>query len=153
MIGAVSVVRPTALVLALSVLTGCSFFQGGDQDDDARSTAWQEERHPSYRWTVVWTEPVFGPFPMEILVRDGVPVRALSNNEKLRTHGDQVEGRPGTVDALIEWLARYSPDAASVDVEWAPAGYPSRIELDHSDAIDDEITIAVEEFVRMDSVP
>ena len=35
----------------------------------------------------------------------------------------------------------------AIEVEWASAGYPSKIELDLSDAIDDEVTFTVEEFV------
>jgi hypothetical protein len=135
------------------VLTGCGLFHDDGDDYEARLAAWQREDYPLYKWTVVWSEPVFGPFPMEVLVRDGVPVRAYSNNEKLKIEEGQVEGRPATIDALIEWLARYAPDAVSADIEWSPTGYPSRIELDHSDVIDDEVTVSVEGFIPMDPMP
>ncbi len=147
-----ALVRRIVLAVALLALTGCGLLQDGGEDYETRLATWQGEDHPLYKWTVVWSEPVFGPFRMEILVRDGVPTRAYSNdfNRKLRVDGDQVKGRPGTVDALIDWLVQYAPDAKSVEVEWASAGYPSKIELDHSDAIDDEITVTVEEFMPLD---
>jgi len=145
--------RRIVLVIAMLVLTGCSLLKDGGDEYEERLATWQRKDYPLYKWTVVWSEPVFGPFPMEVLVRDGVPVRAYSDNEKLKIEGGQVEGRPATIDALIEWLARYAPDAVSVNIEWSPIGYPSRIELDHSDAVDDEITVTVDGFMTMDPVP
>ena len=133
--------RRIALVAALVALSGCVQSQDAGDDYEARLATWQESEPPLYKWTVVWSEPVFGPFPMDILVRDGLPGRAYSFSEdrKLKIDGDQVAGRPGTVDALMDWLIQYAPEAKSVNVEWNAAGYPSRIALDHSDAIDDEI--------------
>lgn len=141
-------------IAASLVLAGCGLLQTvGDDDYEARLATWQAEDHPLYKWTVVWSEPIFGPFRMEILVRDGVPVRAYSNNDKLKIEGEEVEGRPGTVDALIGYLIRYAPDAESVNVEWTSAGYPSKIAIDHSDAIDDEVTFTVEEFIPLEGTP
>ena len=144
--------RRTAVVVAFIVLAGCGQDQDGGGEYEERLQAWQRMDYPLYRWTLIASEPVFGPHPMEILVREGVPVRAHSRDEKLEIEGDHVDGRPGTVGALIEWLIRYGPGATSVNVEWASAGYPSKIELDHSDAIDDEISFRVAEFVPLDEV-
>ena len=139
-----------ALAAAFVLLAGCGFFQDGDDEYRDRLQAWQQNDHPLYRWTLVASEPIFGPHPTTILVREGTPVRAYSGNDDLEIDGDQVDGRPGMIDALIDWLVRYAPDAKSVNVEWASAGYPSRIELDHSDAIDDEVSFRVVEFVPLD---
>ena len=152
-----TVPRIALVVLASLVLAGCGLLQNGGDDDDyeARLEAWRGKDYPLYKWTVVSSEPVFGPFRMEILVRDGVPTRAYSNDfkKKLKIEGDEVDGRPGTIDALIEYLVRYAPDAKSVNVEWTSAGYPSKIEIDHSDAIDDEVTFTVEEFIPLEGAP
>ncbi len=143
--------RKRALLAAFVLLAGCGAFQDGDDEYEERLQAWQQSDHQLYRWTLVSSEPVFGPQTMTILVREGRPIRARSGNDKLEIEGVRVDTRPGTVDALIDWLIRYAPDAKSVNVEWASAGDPSKIELDHTDGIDDEVSFEVVEFVPLDA--
>jgi hypothetical protein len=146
-------VRKRALLAAFVLLAGCGAFQDGDDEYQERLRAWQQSDHQLYRWTLVSSEPVFGPQTMTILVREGRPIRARSGNDKLEIEGVRVDSRPGTVDALIDWLIRYAPNAKSVNVEWASVGFSSKIELDHTDAIDDEVSFEVVEFVLLDAAP
>lgn len=53
---------------------------------------------------------------------------------------------PATVEALFGLLIDDADDAISVDVRWSEAGYPSRIRIDYSDAIDDEVIFRVIRF-------
>jgi Family of unknown function (DUF6174) len=142
-----SVMRGLATAIALVLLSGCEGAPSRDVGEyRERLEAWQQSGPSNYRWTLVFSEPLFGPQPMTVVVRDGVPVRARSRGEDLEIDGDQVGQRPGTVEALIDWLIRYAPEARSVNVEWASAGYPSSIDLDLSEAIDDEVSYRVMRF-------
>ena len=135
--------RRVASLLAFLLATGCGF----SDDYSDRLDAWREGNHAFYTWTVVVSEPLMGPRRTNIDVRDGVPIRAHSREEDLEINGSDVEGvNFGTVDELIEWLVRYSPEAITVQVEWAPEGFPSRYYLDQSTAIDDEVTVRVVSF-------
>jgi len=54
---------------------------------------------------------------------------------------------PLTVDRLFEILIRAEETADSVSVDWDERfGYPTRIQIDYSDAIDDEVTYRVIRF-------
>ena len=101
-----------------------------------RDEIWRTQGPDDYTWTLEASEPVFGPKSAEITVRDG---RAID------VRGDLGNDTPTTVDELIGYLVR-SADADSIRVRWADLGYPSTIRIDHSDAIDDEVTYRVLSF-------
>jgi hypothetical protein len=112
-----------------------------------RLDAWRAANVTSYVWTLEASEPVFGPHQVSVRVRDGEPVRAVANGKRVPIEGNEVRGVPVTVDALIQWLVRYADSAKSVQVRWNEhVGYPALISLDHSDAIDDEVTFRVVSF-------
>jgi hypothetical protein len=56
-----------------------------------------------------------------------------------------------TVEALFVLLIDDAGDAISVDVRWSEAGYPSRIRIDHSGSIDDEVIFNVIRFEPLES--
>jgi hypothetical protein len=140
--------RRVALGLVAIVLTAvaCTARQYGETYQQ-RLDDWQVGGITSYVWTLETSEPIFGARRVTVRVEDGEPVEAVAKGKTVAIEGSQANNMPATVDALIGWLVRYAEDAKSVQVQWNEhAGYPTLIELDHSAAIDDEITFRVISF-------
>lgn len=131
-------------VLAACVLGGCSSSDLGAYVE--RADDWRSRGIESYVWTLEASEPVFGPRRTTVRVVHGQPVRAMADGRRVPIVGGSANDMPATVDALFELLIRDSDDAISVDVRWGEAGFPSRIALDYSDAIDDEVSFRVIRF-------
>jgi hypothetical protein len=102
-----------------------------------RLETWRNEGPADYTWTLEASEPVLGPRQAEIRVRNGHAVAI---------DGDVLNGAPVTVEELIVYLTRVADRARSLTVEWDELGYPRRIGIDHSDAIDDEVRYRVLAF-------
>jgi hypothetical protein len=138
--------RRVAFVFTFLLVAGCGLSSTADDHYRDRLEAWREKAPPRYRWTLVVSEPIFGPRRITVLVDGGEVVEAHSGKERLEIDNDEADGLPATVDALIEHLIEAAPDAKSLHVDWAAAGYPSKVRLDASDASDDEISYTVESF-------
>lgn len=83
---------------------------------------------------------------MTVRVAHGQPVRATAEGLRIPVVDGSANDMPATVEALFVLLIDHAGDAISVDVRWSEAGYPSRIRIDHTDAIDDEVTFKVIRF-------
>jgi hypothetical protein len=135
--------RILASVLVALLLGGCSLGPWSRDEYDDRLETWQAQGVASYVWTLELSEPVFGPRRTTVRVVDGRPVRAVANGERVAIEGATANNMPATVEELVAYLARSVEDVRSVEVRWDEAGYPAKIVLDHSDAIDDEVTFTV----------
>jgi Family of unknown function (DUF6174) len=131
-------------VLSACVLPGCSSSDLADYVEHA--DAWRSHGIDSYVWTLEVSEPVFGPKWTTVRVEHARPLRAMAGGERVPIVDGSANDVPATVDALFELLIRDADRAISVDVRWAETGYPSRIAVDYSDAIDDEVTFKVIRF-------
>jgi uncharacterized protein DUF6174 len=116
-----------------------------------RADAWQSQGNESYVWTVEASEPVFGPRRITVRVVDGQPIRASADGKRVPVVDGSANDVPATVDAVFDWLIRSADDAISVKVLWSDAGYPARIRIDFSDAIDDEVSFRVVRFAPLES--
>lgn len=129
-------------VLAACVLAGCS----DRAEYIERADTWRGPAIDSYVWTLEASEPVFGPRRTTVRVVDGQPVRATADGKRVPVEDGSANDMPATVEALFGLLIDDADDAISVDVRWSEAGYPSRIRIDYSDAIDDEVIFRVIRF-------
>jgi hypothetical protein len=134
-------------VLAASVLAACS----ARAEYLERADAWRGQGIESYLWTLEASEPVFGPRRTTVRVAHGQPVRATAEGRRVPIVDGSANDMPATVEALFVLLIDDAGDAISVDVRWSEAGYPSRIRIDHSDAIDDEVIFKVIRFEPLES--
>jgi hypothetical protein len=116
-----------------------------------RADAWRSQGSDSYVWTVEASEPVFGPRRITVRVLDGQPVRASADGKRVPVVDGFANEVPATVNAAFDWLIRSADDAISVTVRWSDAGYPARIRIDFSDAIDDEVSFKVIRFEPLES--
>lgn len=133
--------------VAASALAGCS----DRAEYIERADAWHGQGIESYLWTLEASEPVFGPRRITVRVVHGQPVRATADGKLVPIVDGSSNDMPATVEALFVLLIEDAGDAISVDVRWSEAGYPSRIRIDHSDAIDDEVIFKVIRFEPVES--
>jgi Family of unknown function (DUF6174) len=107
-----------------------------------RQAAWAEAGIEDYSWSLTVSEPVFGPRRLDVKVEHGEPQRVMLDGQEVPR--DQADNLPLTVDDLYTRLLDTAGSAVSLEVIWnADPAYPSRIQIDESDALDDELTYEV----------
>jgi hypothetical protein len=129
-------------VLAIVLAAACNT----EPTSADRFDIWRANGPSRYTWTIEWSEPVFGPHRVTATVVDGRPVTIVPDADN-RSAGPDAEKGPLTVERLFRVLLHAESRARLVHVDWnARFGYPARIEIDYSDAVDDEVAYRVIRF-------
>jgi hypothetical protein len=107
-----------------------------------RQAAWAEAGIEDYTWSLTVSEPVFGPRRIDVTVKHGDPQRIVLDGQAVPL--DRADDLPLTIDDLYSRLLDTAESAVSLEVTWnADPAYPSLIQIDESDALDDELTYEV----------
>jgi hypothetical protein len=139
MSGRVGWVTLASVLLILAGGAGCT---RDLSEIEERQAAWEAAGIEDYLWSLTVREPLFGSRRVDIEVKEGAPHGVVLDGEDVAP--GQAGDVPLTIDELYGRLLATARSAVSLDVVWnLDPPYPVRIQIDESDALDDELTYEV----------